>query len=212
MSPPSVYLHFFVVVVFAVFSHYISPLLSASAILSLFISSWVVFLRVTHDLRGQKLTIFLTIYLTEQDSRFTYKAEAFFLLIICSIVQRRVQCSAALPIVHFNCTPHKEQKYPVGTHIQSHAHIQAHIIAHPLVYTTNSGSTSDAQTLCLTLTEPPRHTPEEQYLNLLLFVLEAEQRYSSDWSKMCFLAGISNSNVSNELAEKWSEWKWFRYR
>lgn len=210
MSPPSVYLHFFVVVVFAVFSHYISPLLSASAILSLLSAPELFFYESRMTLGAKNSQYFWPFIWPSRipDSRTKPKPSFCW----SSVVSCSIGCSAALPIVHFNCTPHKEQKYPVGTHIQSHAHIQAHIIAHPLVYTTNSGSTSDAQTLCLTLTEPPRHTPEEQYLNLLLFVLEAEQRYSSDWSKMCFLAGISNSNVSNELAEKWSEWKWFRYR
>ena len=66
---------------------------------------------------------------------------------------------------------------------------------------------SNSLFLSLSLTQPHRHTPEEQYLNLLLFVLETEQRYSSDRSKMCFLAGISNSNDSNELEEKTGDWK-----
>lgn len=75
--------------------------------------------------------------------------------------------------------------------------------------TTNHGSTHRCTlklSLSLRFANLHRHTLEEQYLNLL-FVLETEQRYSLDWSKMRFLASISNSNVSNELEEKTSDCK-----
>ena len=44
----------------------------------------------------------------------------------CSVIQRFIGCNTALPIVHFYCTPHKEQIYPLGTFIQSHTHISSH--------------------------------------------------------------------------------------
>lgn len=126
----------------------------------------------------------------------------------CSVVSCCRVCSAALPIVHFNCTLHKEQKYPLGTHSVTHTYKLTQFLilsyAQPIV----AHHTDAHSTLRFSLRVPllHSHTPEEQYLNLL-FVLETEQRYSSDRSKMCFLAGISNSNVSNELEEKTSDWK-----
>lgn len=125
----------------------------------------------------------------------------------CSVVSRCIGCRASLPIVHFKCTPHKKQKHPLGRQSVSlslsNRHIQAHSISHNQ---SRLNTQMHTQTFSPCFPYLHRHTPEEQYLNLL-FVLETEQRYSSDWSKMCFLASISNSNVSNELEEKTSDRK-----
>lgn len=52
----------------------------------------------------------------------------------CSVVSRCIGRRASLPIVHFNCTPHKKQKHPLGRHrvslSLSNRHIQAHSVPH----------------------------------------------------------------------------------
>ena len=167
------------------------------------------FLRLSYDLgskrKGKKKQFWQLIWPSRIPDSST-KQESVFCLY--SLVSCNTRCSAALPIVHFNCTPHKEQKYPLGTHMQSHTHTHTHTYKLTqfllLICTTNHSSSSDS------LPPPCRATQAHSrgaiFKSPCICIGNRTKIFFRPKQK-CFLAGISNSNVSNEMEEKRDDWK-----
>lgn len=91
------------------------------------------------------------------------------------MVSRCTGCSALLPIVHFNCAPHKKQKYLLGTHSVSHTYKLTQFLILSYAQPITAQHTDARSTLELSLSASPTHTGTLRRSNIQISYLYWKQ-------------------------------------